>query len=84
MDFGENIEFEVRKRFGIIILNRIHRANSFSIEQLRSLKKAVLHCQNIDKIRGLILTNNGNLFSTGIDLGRTDGKCFEKSKVHVT
>ncbi|MHA1147126.1 MAG: enoyl-CoA hydratase/isomerase family protein [Promethearchaeota archaeon] len=72
-DFGEYIDFAVKKRFGIITLNRIHRSNAFTIEQLRNLRKAVIYCQENDKIRGLILTNNGNSFSTGMDLDFIDG-----------
>jgi len=73
LDFGEYIEFSVKKRFGIITLNRVHRSNSFSIEFLENLKKAVEYCQTEDKIRGVILTNNGSSFSTGIDLGAING-----------
>ncbi|TFF99682.1 MAG: enoyl-CoA hydratase/isomerase family protein [Promethearchaeota archaeon] len=69
LDFGDYIEFSVKKRFGIITLNRVHRANSFTIEQLRNLKKAIEHCQENEKIRGIILTNNGTSFSTGMDIG---------------
>jgi len=69
LDFGEHIEFSVKRRFGVITLNRVHRSNAFTVEQLENLKKAVEHCQNSEKIRGLILTNNGNSFSTGMDLG---------------
>jgi enoyl-CoA hydratase/carnithine racemase len=68
LDFGEYIEFSVKKRFGTITLNRVQRSNAFTIDQLRHLKKAIEYCQNNDKIRGLILTNNGSSFSTGMDL----------------
>jgi len=73
LDFGEYIEFSVKKRFGTITLNRVHRSNAFTIDQLRYLKKAIEYCQNNDKIRGLILTNNGASFSTGMDLDAIDG-----------
>ncbi len=72
LDFGEYIEFSVKRRFGIITLNRVHRSNSFTIEQLKNLKKAIEHCQEDEKIRGLILTNNGTSFSTGMDLDFID------------
>ena len=71
--FGENIEFSVKKRFGIITLNRVERSNALTIEMLKSIKKAIEHCQNDDKIRGIILTGRGNSFSTGIDLDYVDG-----------
>ena len=73
LDFGEHIELTVKKKFGIIILNRVHRSNAFTIEQLINLKDAVEYCLNSENIRGLILTNNGNSFSTGIDIGAIDG-----------
>ncbi len=72
-DFGEYIEFKVQKRFGVITLNRVHRANAFTIEQLRNLKKAIEFCQEEEGIRGIILTNNGDSFSTGMDLKFIDG-----------
>jgi enoyl-CoA hydratase/carnithine racemase len=73
LNFGEYIEFEVRKRFGIITLNRVHRSNAFTIDQLRNLNKAVKYCQENEKIRGIILTNHGTSFSTGMDLAFIDG-----------
>ena len=73
LNFGEYIEFEVNKRFGVITLNRVHRSNAFTIDQLRNLKNAIEYCQKNEKIRGIILTNNGNSFSTGMDLAFIDG-----------
>ena len=73
LDFGEHIEFSVKKRFGIITLDRTQRSNAFTQDQLGHLKKAIEHCQNDSKIRGLVLTNNGSSFSTGMDLGAIDG-----------
>lgn len=73
LDLGEYIEFNVKKRFGLITLNRVHRSNAFTVEQLRFLKKAIEYCQNSEKIRGLILTANGTTFSTGMDLDFIDG-----------
>ena len=80
LDFGEYIEFTVKKKFGIIILNRVHRSNAFTIEQLENLKDAVEYCQNSENIRGLILTNNGTSFSTGIDIGTIDGRDHDAVK----
>ena len=72
LDFGEYIEFEIKKRFGVITLNRVDRSNAFTIDQLKNLKKAVAYCQENEKIRGLILTANGNSFSTGMDINKID------------
>ncbi|NVM37306.1 MAG: enoyl-CoA hydratase/isomerase family protein [Candidatus Lokiarchaeota archaeon] len=80
LQFGEYIEFTIKKRFGIITLNRVHRSNAFDIKQFENLKKAVEFCQNDEKIRGLILTNNGSSFSTGVDLGAIDGSNHDAVK----
>ncbi|MDX1797931.1 MAG: enoyl-CoA hydratase/isomerase family protein [Candidatus Lokiarchaeia archaeon] len=73
LPFGDFIDFTIKKRFGIITLNRLHRSNAFDIEQFENLEKAVEYCQESERIRGLILTNNGKSFSTGVDLGAIDG-----------
>jgi enoyl-CoA hydratase/carnithine racemase len=73
LDFGEYIQFSVKKRFGVITLNRTHRSNAFTQEQLENLKKAINFCQSYNKVKGLILTNKGSSFSTGMDLGAIDG-----------
>jgi enoyl-CoA hydratase len=73
LQFGEYIDFTVKRHFGIIKLNRLHRSNAFDIRQFENLKKAVEYCQIEKKLRGLILTNNGTSFSTGVDLGAIDG-----------
>jgi enoyl-CoA hydratase/carnithine racemase len=44
------------------------------------LRKCVEFCQNNEKIRGLILTNNGTSFSTGIDLDYIDGSDHQAVK----
>ncbi|MFX1329791.1 MAG: enoyl-CoA hydratase/isomerase family protein [Promethearchaeota archaeon] len=80
LQFGEYIDFTVKKRFGIITLNRLHRSNAFDIEQFKNLKKAVEYCQKEEKVRGVILTNNGNSFSTGVDLGAIDGSDHQAVK----
>lgn len=78
--FGKYIEFSVKKRFGIIVLNRTHRANAFTIDQLEHLKDALQYCQTNHKIKGVLLTNNGNSFSTGMDLDFIDGSNHDAVK----
>ncbi|MFW9818085.1 MAG: enoyl-CoA hydratase/isomerase family protein [Candidatus Thorarchaeota archaeon] len=80
MQFGEYIDFTIKKRFGIITLNRLYRSNAFDIQQFENLKEAIKYCQKDKKIRGLILTNNGTSFSTGVDLGAIDGSDHEAVK----
>ncbi len=73
LDFGEFIEFSIKKKFGIIHLNRIHRGNAITTEMAKNLKKAIEYCQNSEKIRGIILTGNGASFTTGMDIDEIDG-----------
>lgn len=79
-DFGENIEFSVKKKFGIISLNRLHRSNAFTIEFLKDLEIVIQFCQSNHKIKGLILTNEGNSFSTGMDIGAIASYNYEQVK----
>ena len=60
VDFGEFIEFSISKRFGIIKLNRVHRANALTIDMTKNLKKAIQYCQKNEKFRGILLTGNGS------------------------
>lgn len=73
LNFGDYIDFSVKKRFGIIVLNRTHRSNAFTIDQLEHIRDALKYCQNLNKIKGVLLTNNGKSFSTGMDLDFIDG-----------
>ena len=82
LDFGEFIEFSVKKRFGVITLNRVHRANALTTDMVKNIKKAVEHCQNSEKIRGLILTGHGKTFTTGLDLDYIDGDDHEAVKMY--
>jgi enoyl-CoA hydratase/carnithine racemase len=73
LDLGEFIEFSTKRKFGIITLNRIHKGNALVIEMAKDLLKAIHYCQENEKIRGLILTGNGNSFTTGMDINEIDG-----------
>lgn len=72
LDLGEHINFSVKKRFAIITINRPERANSLTVEMLRNLRKAIEHCQNEEKVRGIVLTGTGKNFTTGLDLDTVD------------
>jgi enoyl-CoA hydratase/carnithine racemase len=80
VDFGEFIEFSINKRFGIIKLNRIHRANALTIDMAKNLKKVIEYCQDNEKIRGLLLTGNGTTFTTGMDMDYIDGSNHEAAR----
>ena len=73
LEFGEFIEFSIKKRFGIITLNRAERANALTTEMLKDLKRAIEFCIDNVKIRGIILTGNGSSFTTGMDIDSIDG-----------
>ncbi|MFX1320846.1 MAG: enoyl-CoA hydratase/isomerase family protein [Promethearchaeota archaeon] len=73
LELGEFIEFSIKKRFGIITLNRVERANALTIKMLKELKKAIEFCIHNEKIRGIILTGNGSSFTTGMDIDSVDG-----------
>ncbi|MFX0022106.1 MAG: enoyl-CoA hydratase/isomerase family protein [Candidatus Hermodarchaeota archaeon] len=73
LDFGEFIEFSMKKKFGIIHLNRVNRGNAITTEMAKDLKKVLEFCQNSEKIRGIILTGNGTSFTTGMDIDEIDG-----------
>ncbi|MFX0035480.1 MAG: enoyl-CoA hydratase/isomerase family protein [Candidatus Hermodarchaeota archaeon] len=87
--FGDFIEFSIKKKFGIIQLNRIHRGNAITIEMAKNLKKAIEFCQNSEKIRGILLTGNGTSFTTGMDIDEIDGsdhvtvKEYEKTAASI-
>ncbi len=73
LELGEFIEFSIKKRFGIITLNRAERANALTTEMLKDLKRAIEFCMDYGKIRGIILTGNGLSFTTGMDIDSIDG-----------
>ena len=88
-NFGEHIEFSASKRFGIIKLNRVHRANALTIDMVKNLKMAIAYCQSNEKIRGVILTGNGTTFTTGLDMDTINGsdqaavKEYEKTAADI-
>ena len=89
IEFGEFIEFSIKKKFGIIKLNRVHRGNAITPEMAKNLKNAIEFCQNSEKIRGIILTGNGTSFTTGMDIDEIDGsdhvavKEYEKTAASI-
>ncbi|MCK4780319.1 MAG: enoyl-CoA hydratase/isomerase family protein, partial [Candidatus Lokiarchaeota archaeon] len=89
IEFGEFIEFSIKKKFGIIKLNRVHRGNAITPEMAKNLKNAIEFCQNSEKIRGIILTGNGTSFTTGMDIDDIDGsdhvavKEYEKTAASI-
>ena len=80
LDFGEFIEFSIKKKFGIIHLNRTYRGNAITIEMAKNLKRVIEFCQISEKIRGIILTGNGSSFTTGMDIDGIDGSNHDAVK----
>jgi enoyl-CoA hydratase/carnithine racemase len=68
MDENEIIT-ENAGRLCTIRLNRPRRANSFTLEMLESLKRALIAAERDDRIRVIILTGTGDNFTTGMDTG---------------
>ncbi|MFX1503886.1 MAG: enoyl-CoA hydratase/isomerase family protein [Promethearchaeota archaeon] len=89
IEFGDFIEFSIKKKFGIITLNRVHRGNAITISMAKNLKNAIEFCQNSEKVRGIILTGKGKSFTTGMDIDEIDGsdhvavKEYEKTAASI-
>lgn len=78
--FGKNIKFDIKKRFGIIMLDRTERGNALTPTMLKNLKNALQFCQNSDKIHGILLTGKGSSFTTGMDIDSIDASDHEAGK----
>jgi len=72
IEFGENIDFSIKKRFGIIKLNRPEKANALTPEMVKNLRNAIVFCQENEKIYGILLTGEGKSFTTGMDMNSID------------
>jgi enoyl-CoA hydratase/carnithine racemase len=48
----------------------------------KNLLNAIKHCQDSEKIRGIILTGNGTSFTTGLDIDEIDGSDHEAVKAY--
>ncbi|MHA1197421.1 MAG: enoyl-CoA hydratase/isomerase family protein [Promethearchaeota archaeon] len=83
LNLGEHVKFDVKKRFGIITLNRQEKANALTLEMLKDLKKVIDHCQQAENIRGILLTGNGNSFTTGMDMRSIDASNHEMAFEYV-
>ena len=80
LDLGENIQFAVKRRFGIITFNRMERGNALTVPMLKDIKKVLEHCQLNEKVRGIILTGKGKAFTTGLDMDSVDAGDHEAVK----
>jgi enoyl-CoA hydratase/carnithine racemase len=63
-----NIIIEKTGRVCTIRLNRPARANSFTIEMLESLERALKEAQTDEKVRVIVITGTGDNFTTGMDI----------------
>ncbi len=82
--FGEFVEFSVNKKFGIIRLNRPNRGNALTLDMIKGLSNAIDKYNKDDKIRGILLTGNGNSFTTGLDMDSVDGSDESQVKKYET
>ena len=67
MEF-ENLDFEVRHGLARLILNRPQAANAFDLAMARELIEVATICDEDPRIRVVLLTGAGRLFSAGGDL----------------
>lgn len=59
----------------ILTLNRPERANAFNFEMTTALRRALAEAENDSRVRCVVITGGGNVFSAGQDIGemKTDG-----------
>lgn len=72
LNLSENVEFSIKRRFGIITLNRPERGNALTVQMLKDILNILEQSQYNEKVRGLILQGNGNSFTTGLDIKGLD------------
>lgn len=53
----------------ILTLNRPERANAFNFEMTTALRRALAEAENDSKVRCVVITGGGNVFSAGQDIG---------------
>ncbi|MBE0682085.1 MAG: enoyl-CoA hydratase/isomerase family protein [Anaerolineales bacterium] len=53
----------------ILTLNRPERANAFNFEMTTALQRALAEAENDSKVRCVVITGGGNVFSAGQDIG---------------
>ncbi|MBD3187410.1 hypothetical protein GF325_11315 [Candidatus Bathyarchaeota archaeon] len=68
MDSDNRILSSRRGRLQLITLNRPEKANSLTPSMLEQLKKSLLHAQQDDKVRVVVITGTGDNFTTGMDV----------------
>jgi enoyl-CoA hydratase/carnithine racemase len=65
----EAILFEVQERIATVTLNRPERMNAWNQVMARELREAMVHCDEDDEIRAVVITGAGRAFCAGADLG---------------
>ncbi len=53
----------------ILTLNRPERANAFNFEMTTALQRALAEAENDSRVRCVVITGGGNVFSAGQDIG---------------
>lgn len=67
MEF-ELLGFEIAEGVATITLNRPQAANAFDVALARELLYAIMHCDEDESVRAVVLTGTGKTFSAGGDL----------------
>jgi enoyl-CoA hydratase/carnithine racemase len=70
----ETILTEVRDGIGTLTLNRPEHFNTFSSQMGAELNAALLEMDADERVRAVVVTGAGKVFSTGIDITEFEGK----------
>lgn len=68
MQAFETLEFELNQGVAVIKLNRPDAANGITLQLAQELLQAAIFCETDSRVRAVLLTGNGKMFSAGGDL----------------
>ena len=63
-----SILYEVKDRIAYIKLNRPEKMNAVNPDVLRELETAIIHCEENEQVRSVVLTGNEKAFVAGADI----------------
>lgn len=63
------LQTELKAGSVILTLNRPERANAFNVEMTKELQFALAEAENDSRVRCVVITGAGNVFSAGQDIG---------------
>lgn len=75
----DNVLFKKDNHVAYVILNRVKRGNSITIDMINQFVKIFDDIDKDDKIRSVVITGNGKFFCTGMDLSTKSQDQIEES-----